>query len=428
MTYHYHLQWWWVQLEAPAGGNPKLPATEFWRLPFLRLFVAGGHAQVSVFFVLSGFVLSYRALHLLQSGQGTELFTLLSSAALRRWLRLYLPCLAVGLWAVIEVQAGIGKVPVTAESNILLQLWHFLVRFEDWSQFISIDRSEMGYFFPYHGTMWTLPHEFKGSVLVFVMVLGVARIRDYGRRTLVIATVTLYAMYKVYWTYWLFASGVLLADYVRHSGGFAELTRTTSKPLQTTLQVLLVLALYLAGVPSVSDAYTQTGYTFLGPLTPSGWDKIEGGGRWWWCWAGLLFIFSASHMDGVRQFFELPVCRYLGRISFMLYLTHFFVYHLIGEKTRAFISGLLLMPRSHSDLLGTDVWEGGALRSTIRDLLVWAVLGPIAIFVANWTETYVDRPSVEFAKWVDNSFVNGLDGSRAAAKEESRTQAPIERL
>lgn len=60
-------------------------------LPGVRTIFAGGHFAVSVFFVLSGYVLSMKPLGCIQDGDYAELGKNLSSAVFRRWFRLYIP-------------------------------------------------------------------------------------------------------------------------------------------------------------------------------------------------------------------------------------------------------------------------------------------------------------------------------------------------
>ena len=65
----------------------------FWLLPFVRVMHAG-RFMVIIFFVISGYVLSYRSLKLARQGKNLELLDSLSSSVFRRWLRLHLPVAA----------------------------------------------------------------------------------------------------------------------------------------------------------------------------------------------------------------------------------------------------------------------------------------------------------------------------------------------
>src|ERR1700760_339690 len=49
--------------------------------------------MVAIFFVISGYVLSYRSLKLAREGKPIQLLDSLASSVFRRWLRLHLPVL-----------------------------------------------------------------------------------------------------------------------------------------------------------------------------------------------------------------------------------------------------------------------------------------------------------------------------------------------
>lgn len=62
----------------------------FLQLPMIRI-IHSGKFMVAIFFVISGYVLSYRGLKLAREGQPAQLLDSLASSVFRRWLRLHLP-------------------------------------------------------------------------------------------------------------------------------------------------------------------------------------------------------------------------------------------------------------------------------------------------------------------------------------------------
>ena len=74
--------------------------TQVWimRVPFIRLLWYG-KAAVFLFFVISGYVLSYKPLRLMRARSWLEFQKSISSSFLRRGMRLYLPCLIVSFVA-----------------------------------------------------------------------------------------------------------------------------------------------------------------------------------------------------------------------------------------------------------------------------------------------------------------------------------------
>lgn len=76
------------------------------KLPIIRLFYQGP-AAVCVFFVISGYALSYRPLKLIRSKATGDLLDTLSSLVFRRAIRLFLPSIISSLMIVCLVRLGL---------------------------------------------------------------------------------------------------------------------------------------------------------------------------------------------------------------------------------------------------------------------------------------------------------------------------------
>lgn len=367
--------------------------------------MCSGHTQVSIFFVLSGFVLSWGPLKAIRNGRTEELARSLASATFRRWLRLFLPCFAMSLLACFLVYIG-WKDDIWGEKptgNIFAYIWDWAVASEKFASPFSINRHPFDNYHRYDPTMWTIPLEWGGSLLVFLTLLAVARIPQFGKRIAVIIAIATYALLKAQWTFWLFASGMGIADYVQALGGFQGLTESTTLRSRIAWSVVLVFAAYLSGVPEASEHYDRPGYEWTKTMTPSTWMDVEGGPRFWWCWAGLLFVLSASHLSSVRHVFATRFMRFLGRISYMLYLSHRGLRNLIGPPFRRLLY----------DIFGREslINDSQDTRPTLHDLVtlvIWIIwtgtIATIAIMVANWLEKLIDAPSTRLAKRVDDWF------------------------
>ena len=234
---------------------------EPWRLPILRLFICAGGAQVNVFFILSGFVLSWGFLHNMQNGNNDRLFSSLSSSIIRRWLRLFLPCFAVAFIYRLQTMKFDGIV------SILQQLWHFVKVNEQWSNPFALDRIELYKSInEYCFVMWTIPFEFSGSLFVFAMLLVIGRTQDYFRRTLISTAMALYALLSQYWAYWLFGSGLILADYVVHRGGFKKLSQQTTTSSRCIWSGVFLFGLLLLGIPEPNVWFSAPGLGWLATI------------------------------------------------------------------------------------------------------------------------------------------------------------------
>lgn len=76
------------------------------QLPFVRLLYAGA-PMVSIFFVVSAYALSIKPISQMRSGAHADLLRTLSSAAFRRFFRLFLPCFCSTFLVLILVQLGL---------------------------------------------------------------------------------------------------------------------------------------------------------------------------------------------------------------------------------------------------------------------------------------------------------------------------------
>lgn len=91
------------------GYHAKPEAVWMVQLPFIRLTYSGGF-MVCLFFVLSGFVLSYKPLQYCRShdeASSIALLKSLSSSVFRRGARLFMPCIPPLIFAALCVHYGL---------------------------------------------------------------------------------------------------------------------------------------------------------------------------------------------------------------------------------------------------------------------------------------------------------------------------------
>jgi hypothetical protein len=104
----HHLSAYGFEILHPYGEGPNLHfvQTDHWfQLPIIRLLY-NGQAAIAVFFVLSGYVLSYKPLKLMHTREFENLQQCLASSIFRRWLRLFLPVSALWFINVFLVEFG----------------------------------------------------------------------------------------------------------------------------------------------------------------------------------------------------------------------------------------------------------------------------------------------------------------------------------
>lgn len=193
------------------------------QLPFFHL-VVGGPAMVSLFFMISGYALSrspLRAIH--YQGSPEPCLMRLSSATFRRAARLFLPAVVSTFLVAICISLGLydrGHLAYNPED--MPGFWEpeppqwrndpWNIQFKDWAAntwgFLKV-WNPAGHAYDVH--LWTLPVEFRCSIILFIALVGFARCKANIRLALLGATLV-YCHYTDFWEGWLFFAGSFLAQ------------------------------------------------------------------------------------------------------------------------------------------------------------------------------------------------------------------------
>jgi len=230
---------------------------EFVRLPFIRTFFSGGHFAVSVFYVLSGHVLSAKPLSLIYAGNQEKLAENVSSALFRRWVRLYIPAIGTTFlyltsWHLFDVWVAWPEQKPTYWEE--LQSWYTeLSSFT----FVFNQLEPTKYWFHYNFHLWSIPVEFRGSIVVYTTLMAFSRSTRNAR--LLCETGLLF-----YFTYIvpegcffsMFLAGLMVCELqllAREDNlpKFLERLRPYEKRI---FCVLFFVSIYLSGVPSFDTA------------------------------------------------------------------------------------------------------------------------------------------------------------------------------
>lgn len=383
-----------------------------WRLPILRVFMSNGGGQVAVFFVISGFVLTCGPL---AESDYAKLYRSLGSSTLRRWSRLYLPCGIVSfIYLLVENFKHLGE----GIGAFFGSIWEYLGDFAAWmNPFLRPAETVFAKMHSVNLVVWTIPYEFSGSIFVFVLVLCLGRI-PFQRRIVVVIFVTIYALYAWHWELWLFGTGMALADYTRHS----KLFTTPQRPLFTVLwSMCLTMGLTLLSFPSYGDKYDRPGYDQVLAVLPftSLFLARVGADRLWWGSGASLIVVSLCHLRLGRRFFELPILQHLGKISFMLYLIHSLIGHLLGRTIQDAVYKVACT--KVDDPTFGEVCRIHPWLNVIIIIGVWSITLPPLLVVSHVLETFVDRPVTRWSKKMDQLLVNGF-----FQKKEQHEQPEVE--
>jgi len=381
----------------------------FAALPFVRHFFSGGHFAVATFFVISGYVLSLKSLSLIQKGQQMNAADSVGSALFRRWLRLYIPVIAVSLicmtlrhWPGIYVAYGEKKATFRED------LWVYYTTFKNYS-FVFLT-GEI-YVFPlmFHPHSWSIPVEFKGSIIVYTALSALARCTRNARLWLE-AGLVVYFLYIVDgWYGALFMSGMLLCDLelLAQNDELPRIFKYLEDFKELIFFHLFILSMYLGGVPSCDGKNYQQllskspGWVWLSYLKPQAvFDP-----KWFYLfWAAVFLVASVPRLPWLKQFFETRLCQYFARVSFALYLVHGPLIWLVGDRLYAAVGfhreehkanlpeWVDKFPLSHKGPMGLE-------------LAFWApqlIILPLTLYAAEMVTKFFDEPSVRFASWLYN--------------------------
>lgn len=289
-------------------------------------FFYSGTAAVYIFFVLSGYVLSYAIM------KGNNQLYKIKSMTIKRYPRLMLPSLGscILLWLAFTYAQPNGThlsewIDVMGE-QIHTPFWDSL--FDG-----SIRVFWLGYS-QYNWVLWTMKIELVGSLLVFIL---------------------LYAKLKRYSLLWVTPLALLLSYMLLHMVPFDATAFNNLKWMDLVEQnlemlsfligmlvffkyrllsnplcfALLALGLYCAGVHDNSASYS--------------WLNEGLGGRTYNLLnflAGPLIVVSILMNKTLAEFFSTKIPVYLGKISFAAYLNHLLIIYIIGIPCFNWLSSL----------------------------------------------------------------------------------------
>lgn len=261
-------------------------------------FPSDGNLAVFIFFVLSGFALS---IGYIQTGQSS----IITSLCLRRYLRLTVPILCASLLAYllhvthlfVNVDAGTmsGNGWLTGFYNFPPDLFTS-VKFGVYDVYLNNAGAAS-----YNPILWTMPIELFGSFVVFSICALVLHLK---KRMIFLGFIFAYFVVTKNIFYLPFLCGIVIAICYHHR------EKTIFKRINLLLPLLILLAIY----------YSTT--SLRGQNLPV--PRIERGDFQSIAAASAL-VFAAAFFAPFRKFLETPVSKYLGSISFPIYLTHFFV-------------------------------------------------------------------------------------------------------
>ncbi|KAI1860170.1 hypothetical protein JX265_010094 [Neoarthrinium moseri] len=339
----------------PWGAYPPELNHGILQLPVLRTMLAG-KSMVCVFFVLSGFILSYSPLRTIVSAAKSpestnDLTVKLCSGLLRRGIRLFLPMVVLAAitcvltWYYPSFNPGGWR---EFSPTFPIHMWNFyqititVMNPYYWEVYIPMSFDHC----------WTLGTEYRGSLVIFMLCLAVSELSTRMRKLLFIAS-AIWAMYWGRWDMSCFIEGMFLAElrYCPLSEDFEYLiprSRRATMPtdglqacptsddlhpsrgrrqIKTALaSVLLLFSVLVLGWPASGHQQIEP-FNTINKLTPLMYRVTNDTTVCFWgSIGGFLFLVACENLPWIQWLLSTPPVLYLGDISFSFYLLHWLTY------------------------------------------------------------------------------------------------------
>ncbi|KAF2092598.1 hypothetical protein NA57DRAFT_49888 [Rhizodiscina lignyota] len=382
--------------------------TWFVNLPIIRT-IRSGIGMVALFFVISGYVLSLKLLTLARQRRREAFMDHLSSALFRRYVRLYLPTFAA--LAIVAFLRYLDWYTPTHDSNgdrtVYVQLCDFLF---DVSR-VANPFAATGYYafnvksrrdLMYAGSrylhiLWTIPTEFRASMLVYAFLAASMRMSSTTRMTLCLFCIVLsYYWMAVYAA--MFLSGVFLAELSLNRKSDTppsspadppkiaekpEERRPTSLLKKVGYSIAILVALFLLSAPTEEPWTWYYPWSFIKPYMPQQFNQnFELKKQFWPSLGAPMLIWALDSWHTLQIPFNWEFSQYLGEISFGIYLMHIPVIFTLGRN--------VLEPMRKA-YLGDSLWAFVPQSILLRLAILWAA----EMF------THIDKRSVWFARWAE---------------------------
>lgn len=323
----------------------------------LNLFFNGGFA-VSIFFVLSGFVLSYK-FHL----SGSQ--SLLREYAAKRYFRLFFPVAGSIIICYILHISGLfttGSVEkITKSSEWLNGLFSNMKGPGDLAKNLFLDVF-LNNDNRYNAVLWTITIEFLGSLLLFAFLALTGGNKNTVLLHVIVAALILLTDKKFYAAFIL---GSLISRLFVNGFSFPKGFKGIAVKL-----LLLIAGVYFSSYPQ--GFFTQQ--SIWKPLDwswTSGYDLFHVLGAF--C---ILFVICFD--KNFMRFFSLKPFLYLGKISFSFYLIHLAVMCSLG----CFIF--------------SELWKPGTY--VIPFLAAFSISMAATFVISHFYYQWIDKSSIRFSE------------------------------
>ncbi|KAK9420132.1 putative Acyltransferase 3 domain-containing protein [Seiridium unicorne] len=312
-TQHVNLHYYKEFIGNPYGADPPENNHGISQIPIIRVMYAGKGMNTAVPdpCVASSSIIS-----------AEDLITGLCSSILRRGVRLFAPMLVLACMSCLLTWYYPSFSPGNWRENdptFFQHVWRFvgitLPAFNpfQWDIYAPLSFNQC----------WTLPVEYRGSIVVFLMCMATAQLTTRARK-IVILGMAIWALYWVHGDVFAFLTGMFLAE-LRSCPLSDDLIFIRKVPQRVTevLSVcVLLLALMLMGWPENGDKGVEP-FKAMSLLIPAGWGATDEMVTFFWSYTTAPVALAAlENLPSAQWLLSTKPVLYLGEISFSFYLLH----------------------------------------------------------------------------------------------------------
>ncbi|KAF2153473.1 hypothetical protein K461DRAFT_140942 [Myriangium duriaei CBS 260.36] len=384
-----------------------------------------GTCSVVVFFTVAGYVCSYRSLLYITTADSEGLFRSLPGTIFRRFFRLYLPSIcsmfAISMLAYLgfyeptryyfnhrkQFFPGPGVEPQPGRHPTMM------AQLTDWwsevSRMINFWTEEpKDPWIDFH--LWTIVHEFRASMHLFIVLVALAKCTPKARLTLLALMGYVYALQWGHWYCLCFFYGAIIAqlDILRTNKSsplklelspqrkVEEKSATNAGCLarKITRTFLYVVAIYLMSFPIRGTHKPAPLYaSIVNPVIPAVikkshmFPKLHG-------FVLLFYLLSTVPAEDRpnslwHKILTHRFCLHMGRIMFGFYLVHGMILHIFGYSLPIWIWALI-------------GGNQGMFRWLFGLLLGWAMAFASTLLAGELWTRHVEKRCVNFTKWLES--------------------------
>ncbi|KAG9231269.1 acyltransferase family-domain-containing protein [Amylocarpus encephaloides] len=404
---HYteeNLGWYTEPYGMYEDGAPSSPL----QLPFIRVLYSA-RPMVHIFFIISGFVLAYKPIMQIHSQQYSSLANTLSSSVFRRALRLFLPSICTLFFMALAVYYGIS------DERYAHRYFTLSSQLENWWQVCwwllntCWSVNNIAHVNPtYNPALWTIPIEFSQSMILFIVLIGLAQCRTQMRLLLLAGIMILCfyggILYSVEFLGGMFIAEVMILNDGRVLGSPASSPKMLPKYSledaatlsyrsmikEKAMQVFWIMNV-LSGlfIASWTNDHPNElwGIRFLNTHTP----KPYKGQEVWFCFGAFQIVIACTQLKCLQNIFNTGIAQYLGNVSYALYLTHNLCLTALEPRIAKRLKTIFDLKSSTSRHL---FWAAGL-----------TIYLPFILWVADIFWRAIDIPSVKFARWLESKCI-----------------------